>query len=190
MLCQDFLYSRRIEVQAVHHVPEIGLLVPVTALRFKPVGVDAVIVGKHLHPDGDVVRMHYQLLYHIRIISAVNLVTDFIFVLIEEVIHILFVKVIKDGTFLFQFRDDSTDSLPFGIAVPHVCLFPQMLTALAVKAFLNQAAVVVKIVIIVRPYQRIGRFHQGFDEIQCQCFLFIHFCYLCTAGFLFPYIPL
>ena len=32
----------------------------------------------------------------------------------------------------------------------------------------------------------IGRFHQGFDEIQCQCFLFIHFCYLCTAGFFFP----
>ena len=130
-----------------------------------------------------------RLLYHIRIISAVNLVTDFIFVLIEEVIHILFVKVIKDGTFLFQFRDDSTDSLPFGIAVPHVCLFPQMLTALAVKAFLNQAAVVVKIVIIVRPYQRIGGSIRDLMN-PMSMFLFIHFCYLCTAGFLFPYIPL
>ena len=27
-------------------------------------------------------------------------------------------------------------------------------------------------------------------EIQCQCFLFIHLSYLCTAGFCFPYIPL
>ena len=152
VFCQNFLYPRRIEVKAVHHVPEVGFLVPVTALRFKPVGIDAVIVGKHFHTDGDVIRMPYQFLHHVRIVAAVNLVTDFIFVFIEEVIDRFPVKVMEYGTFLFQFRNNLTDSFPFGIAVPLVCLFPQMFAALAVKAFLNQSAMIVKVVIVVRPY--------------------------------------
>ncbi len=86
------------------------------------------------------------------VVAAVNLVTDFIFVLIEEVIHLFFVEATRYAAFLFQFRDNLTDSLPFGIAVPLVCLFPQMFAALAVKAFLNQSAMIVKIVIVVRPY--------------------------------------
>ena len=96
--------------------------------------------------------MPYQFLHHVRIVAAVNLVTDFIFVFIEEVIDRFPVKVMEYGTFLFQFRNNLTDSFPFGIAVPLVCLFPQMFAALAVKAFLNQSAMVVKIVIVVRPY--------------------------------------
>lgn len=81
---QQFLYLRRIEVQAVYHVPEIGFLVTVTALRFKPVGVDAVVVGKHLHPDGNVIRVPYQVFHYVRIVPAVNLVPDCILMFIEK----------------------------------------------------------------------------------------------------------
>ena len=45
---------------------------------------------------------------------------------------------------------------------------------------------VVKIVIIIRPYQRVGRFHKGLHEIQCQCFLFIHFVLPVYGRILFP----
>ena len=43
-LHQHFLHFGWIEVQRVYHIPEIGFLVPVSFLRFQPVGIDAVVV--------------------------------------------------------------------------------------------------------------------------------------------------
>ena len=38
--------------------------------------------------------------------------------------------------------------------------------------------------VVICPHQRVGFVHEGLDEFHCQFFLFFHFRYLCTAGFL------
>ena len=186
MARQQFLYLRRIEVQAVYHVPEIGFLVTVTALRFKPVGVDAVVVGKHLHPDWNVIRVPYQVFHYVRIVPAVNLVPDCILMFIEKGIDLVFVKVVEYKAFFFQLFHNPMNSFIFRIAIPFARLFPQAIAIPPVQTFPDDVKVVVKVVVIIRPYQRVGWFHEGFHEIQRKRSLFFHFSLPVYGRVLFP----
>ena len=120
---QEFFHFRRIEVQAVYHVPEIGFIVAIAALRFKPVGVDAVVVGKHLDTDRYIIGVSYQFFQHTGIVTAVNFIAYFILMLIEKSINDVFIESVLLYTFFFQFAYGFTYRSPFRFAVPVIYLF-------------------------------------------------------------------
>ena len=65
-------------------------------------GIDTVVVGQHLHPDGYVIRMPYQFRYHVRVVAAVYFLPNFILVFSEKLLHGFFIKVMEADTFILQ----------------------------------------------------------------------------------------
>ena len=101
-LHQHFLHFGWIEVQRVYHIPEIGFLVPVSFLRFQPVGIDAIVAGQHLDTHGDVIRVFEKFFQRVRVVSVIDFFPDFVFVFFKELVHFLFLEIMEMDTFILQ----------------------------------------------------------------------------------------